>query len=74
MFEDDRPVAHVGHLVEAVGDEDDRAALVLELSDAVHALALEGLVADGQHLVDQQDSGSTCTATAKASRTYMPDE
>ena len=36
---------------------DDRAALALELLDAVEALALERLVADRQHLVDEEDVG-----------------
>ena len=55
VLQHDRPVAEVGDLVEAVGDQHDGAALVLELPDPVHALALERLVTDGQHLVDQQD-------------------
>ena len=45
------------------------------LCDVAHlaeALPLERRVADGQHFVDDQDLGSRCAATAKASRTYMP--
>ena len=38
-----------------VRDEHDRAAAALELEDLAEALALEGLVADGEHLVEQQD-------------------
>ena len=38
-----------------VRDEDDRAAAVLELEDLAEALALEGFVADGEDLVEQQD-------------------
>ena len=50
-------VAELGDLVQGVGDQHDRAALVLELADLVQALALERLVADGEHLVDQQHVG-----------------
>ena len=35
----------------------DRAPLALELPDALHALALERLVAHGEHLVDEEDLG-----------------
>ena len=55
MVEHDRPVTHVADRVEAVRDEDDRAALGLERADPVEALALERLVADGEHLVDEKD-------------------
>ena len=40
-----------------VGHEQDGAPLLLELLDPVEALALEALVAHGQHLVDHQDVG-----------------
>ena len=40
-----------------MGHEHDRAAFVLELVDPVEALALEGLVADREHLVDEQHVG-----------------
>ncbi len=50
-------VAQVADLVGGVADQDDRAALCLELGDLVHALALERLVADGEDLVDQQEVG-----------------
>ena len=40
-----------------VGDQDERAAERDALRDAPQALALEGLVADGQHLVDEQHVG-----------------
>ena len=74
MVEHDRAVADAPHQVGGVGDEQDRAALLLELLDPFDALALEGFVTDREHLVDKRMSGSTFTATAKPSRTYMPDE
>ena len=40
-----------------VGDEDDRPAPVAEIVEDVEALLLEGGVADGEHLVDQQHVG-----------------
>ena len=57
-----------------VGHEHDRLAGLAQAAELVVALALERGVADGQHLVDQQDVGSTWTATEKPRRTYMPDE
>ena len=49
--------ADVGDLLRGVAHEDDRAALLLELADLVHALELERLVADREHLVDEQEVG-----------------
>ena len=40
-----------------MGDEHDRLAAAAELADLVQALAREGLVAHGQHLVDEQHVG-----------------
>ena len=40
-----------------VGDEEDGAAFSLELLDPFDAFALEGFVADRQHLVDDEDFG-----------------
>ena len=40
-----------------MGDEENRPAFLLELLDPLDALALEGFVADRQHLVDQEDVG-----------------
>ena len=40
-----------------MGDEDDRAAALLELRDATEALALKRFVADCEHLVEEQDVG-----------------
>src|SRR5262249_34699339 len=50
----------VGDLLDESGgvrDDDDRAPLSLELTDAIETLPLEQLVADGEYLVDQQDVG-----------------
>src|SRR4029453_18218529 len=58
VVEDDPAAADPGDQVEGVGDEQDGAAALLELGDLVQALALEGLVADGQDLVDEQDVGA----------------
>src|SRR5665647_856650 len=54
-LECDRPVTELGDLVQGVGDDDDRPTLMLEAANSIHALALEGLVSDGQHLIHQQD-------------------
>ena len=43
-------------------------------SNSVEALLLEGGVADGQHLVDEQDVGVDLDHHANARRTIMPDE
>ena len=40
-----------------VGHEDDRPALLLEGEDAAEALPLEGLVSDGEDLVEEEDVG-----------------
>ena len=57
VIEHDGPIADLPHEVGRVGDEHDRAALALELAHPLEALALEGLVADREHLVDQQQFG-----------------
>ena len=43
-------------------------------SQDVVALLLEGGVADGEHLVDEQQVGVDVDHDAKARRTCMPDE
>ncbi len=50
-------MAEARHRAHVVGDEDDRAAFLAHPVEDVEALLLEGGVADGQHLVDQQDLG-----------------
>jgi hypothetical protein len=55
-----------------VADEQHRPALRPGIGHAAQALALELGVADREHLVDDETSGSRCAATAKARRRYMP--
>src|SRR6266508_587728 len=55
--QEDRPLAQALDGGRAVRDEDDRAAAALELVDLPEALALEGLVTDREHLVEQNDVG-----------------
>ena len=57
VVEHDGAAAHLAHGLDVVGDEHDRPPLVLELADATDALRLEHLVADGEHLVDEQHVG-----------------
>ena len=57
VVEQHDPVAELAGEVQAVRDEHDRLAVALEGPDALQALALEGLVADREHLVDEQDVG-----------------
>ena len=57
VVEHDRAIADLAHEVGRVGDEHDRASFALELADPFEALALEGLVADREHLVDEQQLG-----------------
>ena len=61
-FVDDRPVveqddaiAHAKDQVGRVGHEHDRPPLLLERADPLQALGLECDVADGEHLVNEQD-------------------
>ena len=50
-------IADLAHHVGRVRHDDDRPALALELVQTVQALLLEALVADGEHLVDEQHVG-----------------
>jgi hypothetical protein len=65
--------AQLGHEVERVRDEQDRLAGLLELRDLGQALAREGLVTDGEHLVHEQDVRVDVHAMEKASFTYSPE-
>ncbi len=56
-LEPDRPVAHRFDHRHAVADDDHGGAALAQLVEVLEALALEGLVADGDHLVDQQHFG-----------------
>ena len=55
LLQHDRAVAEPADLLERVRHQHDRTALALEPADPVEALALEGLVADREHFVDEQD-------------------
>ena len=55
MLEQDRAVAELLDRRWAVRDEHHRPAAPLVVPDLAEALVLEGLVADGEHLVQQQD-------------------
>ena len=50
-----RAVAEAGQRLEVVADEHDRLALRAEAVERREALLLEALVADGEHLVEQED-------------------
>jgi hypothetical protein len=57
-----------------VAHEQHGAAAARDARHPAQALLLELDVADREHLVDEQDLGSRCAATANARRMYMPDE
>ncbi len=57
MVEQHRLVAEPLDRARVVRDEDDRPAAALEVADLAEALLLERLVADGEHLVQQQHVG-----------------
>src|SRR4051794_37456513 len=52
-----RMITELTNLLRGVAHEDDRPAFVPELPDAIEALALEGLIAHRQDLVDDQHIG-----------------
>ena len=55
MLEQHRAVAEALDRVEVVADEDDRLSLLAEALERREALLLELLVADREHLVEQED-------------------
>ena len=55
VLQPDGPVAQRLHLAQAVGHQHDGDALAAQLVDVVEAAALEALVADRDHLVEQED-------------------
>jgi len=57
MVQPGRLVAEGPHLLDRMGDDDDGAALAAQVGELLCALLLEGHVAHGQHLVDEQDVG-----------------
>ena len=74
VVEHDRPVTDLAHEVGGVGDEENRAALALEARDPLEALARNASSPTASTSSTSRISGSTFTATANPSRTYMPDE
>ncbi len=50
-----RPVAVLADLLDRMGDEHDRLAFVVPARELAEAAVLEGAVADGERLVDEQD-------------------
>ena len=57
-----------------MGDEEDRAAPLLERGDHAEALALEALVADGEDLVEQQHVRLEVRGDREAEPHVIPDE
>src|SRR6478735_1102582 len=57
LTQDDPPIAHPLHHVEVVADDHQRMSLGAQFGDPGQALVLEGLVADREDLVDQEDVG-----------------
>src|ERR671934_3049337 len=55
VLEQEHAIAEALDLPELVADEDDRLPLLLEPLEGDQALLLEGLVADRQHLVEEED-------------------
>ena len=72
--EPQRLVAEPRHQVERVRHQQDRAAAAAELRELVEALVRKRLVADREHLVDEQHVRIDVMATANPRRMYMPDE
>ena len=54
-FDEDRPVAELGHPVHVVGDEDDGLGACREFKDTGLALLAEDLVARREHLIEKED-------------------
>src|SRR5437764_429480 len=55
VAEQQRAVAELRDRAEVVADEDDRLAVAAEAVEGGEALLLEALVADSEHLVEQED-------------------
>jgi len=67
-------VAEAANLIELMRDEDDGAAGAGDIAHFAEAFFLEVDVADGEDFIDEEDFRSRWAATAKARRTYMPEE
>ena len=65
-------LAELDDLAQAVADEHNRAPVAPELIDLLGALALEALIADREHLVDQQHVRLNVGGNREAQRTYIP--
>ena len=65
MVQPGRLITEGTHLLEAVGHDDDRAPLILELGELVHALVLEFHITHGQDSSTRRMSGSTWMDTEK---------
>jgi hypothetical protein len=57
VVEQQHPVGELAHRVEGVRDVDDRVSAFDQVLERRHALAPEELVADRQHLVEEQEVG-----------------
>ncbi len=74
FMQENRSVAEfLDHLL-VVRDDDHGLARFTESVDPLHALVFEHIVADGQHLVNEQHVGVHVGGHGETSRTYMPDE
>ena len=74
VLEQHRALAQPLDRARVVGDEHDRPAAALEVTDPAVALLREGLVADREHLVEQQDVRLDVHRHREPEPQYMPDE
>ena len=74
VLEQHRALANFGDRFEIVRDEEDGGAALDDRTDTLHAALLENEVTDTEHFIDDSTSGSTCAATEKPRRAYIPEE
>ena len=73
FIEKDNPVTQSTHVAQAVGYEENRCALRLELPDTIETFVLEIAVADRKYLVDDKDVRARfAVASANAKRAIIP--